>query len=62
MKNLSAILALAILLTVGLGCSDSGETTTTGGGNSTTTTKTKGEEPSGATVESIEGDYLLYTR
>jgi len=52
MKNLSAILALAVLLTVGLACSDSGETTTSGGGNSTTATKTG--EPSGATVESIE--------
>lgn len=29
MKNLSAILALAILLTVGLACSDSGKTTST---------------------------------
>ena len=51
MKNLSAILALAVLLTVGLACSDTTEPTTTGG-NSTTATKTG--EPSGATVESIE--------
>ncbi len=51
MKNLSAILALAILLTVGLACSDTNEPTTTGG-NPTKTTKTG--EPSGATVESIE--------
>lgn len=50
MKNLPAILALAILLTVGLACSDSGETTTTT--NSNTTTKT--DTASGAvTVESV---------
>jgi hypothetical protein len=45
MKHLSAILALAILLTVGLACSDSGETTT---GNSNTTTATKTEPANGA--------------
>jgi hypothetical protein len=42
MKHLSAILALTILLTVGLACSDSGETTATGD-NSTTQTKTEPE-------------------
>jgi hypothetical protein len=42
MKHLSAILALAILLTVGLACSDSGETTANGD-NSTTATKTESE-------------------
>ena len=51
MKNLSAILALAVLLTVGLACSDTTEPTTTG---SNSTTATKSGEPSGATVESIE--------
>ena len=51
MKNLSAILALAVLLTVGLACSDTTEPTTTGGNS---TTATKSGEPSGATVESIE--------
>ncbi len=50
MKNLSAILALAILLTVGLACSDSDETTTT---NSNTTTAAKTEPASGATVKSV---------
>lgn len=45
MKNLSAILALAILLTVGLACSDSGETTAT---SDNTTTVTKPESESGA--------------
>lgn len=43
MKNLSAILALAILLTVGLACSDSGETTATTGDNTTTVTKPESE-------------------
>ncbi len=51
MKNLSAILALAILLTIGLACSESGETTTTTNDNTTTTTKT--EQASGATVKSV---------
>ena len=50
MKHLSAILALAILLTVSLACSDSGETTTT---SSNTTTATKTETTGGATVESV---------
>lgn len=51
MKHSSAILALAILITVGLACSDSGETTTTT--NSNTTTATKTEPASGATVKSV---------
>ena len=50
MKHLSAILALAILLTVGLACSDSGETTAT---NDKTTTATKTEPANGATVKSV---------
>jgi len=49
MKHLSAILALAILLTVGLACSDSGETAAT----SDNTTATKTEPESGATVKSV---------
>lgn len=51
MKHLSAILALAILLTVGLACSDSGETTATGD-NSTTQTKTESESGAAA-VKSV---------
>lgn len=51
MKNLSAILALAILLTVGLACSDSGETTATTSDN--TTVVTKPESENGATVKSV---------
>ena len=53
MKHLPAILALAILLTVGLACSDSSETTTTTT-NSNTTTATKTATTSGSiTVESV---------
>jgi hypothetical protein len=47
MKHLPAIIALAILLTVGLACSDSGETAT----NTTSATKTDSE--SVATVKSV---------
>lgn len=53
MKHLPAILALAILLTVGLACSDGGEkTTTTNGGAATAATKSD-SAASGATVQSI---------
>lgn len=48
MKNISAILALAILLTVSLACSDSGETTTT-----KENTMTKTESATGATIKSV---------
>ncbi len=58
MKHLSAILALAILLTVGLACSDSGEktttTTTTNGGTATATTKSDSASGGAATVESVK--------
>lgn len=53
MKHLSAILALAILLTVSLACSDSGETTTSTTTNSNQATQTKTATASGATVESV---------
>jgi hypothetical protein len=43
MKHLSAILALAILLTVGLACSDSGETAATTSDNTTTVMKPESE-------------------
>lgn len=59
MKHLSAILAVAILLTVGLACSDGEKTTTTTNGganaanNTTTASKTDAASSSDATVESV---------
>ena len=49
MKNLSAILALIILLTIGLACSDSNDATTTTNGSA----PTKTELASTVTVKSI---------
>lgn len=57
MKHLSAILALAILLNVGLACSDSGEkmTPTTGApsNNSADTAKIKSDSSNGVTVDYV---------
>jgi hypothetical protein len=51
MKHLSAFLALALLLTVGLGCSDSGETSAAGGENKANNAKTT--ESAGITVDYV---------
>lgn len=55
MKHLPAILALAILLTVGLACSDSGEktTATTNGGATMTASNGSDTASSDAAVESV---------
>ena len=56
MKHLSAIIALAILLTVGLACSDSGVKTTptaTNSGSATTANNSSDAASSDAKVESV---------
>lgn len=55
MKHLAAILALAILLTIGLACSESGEKTTSADApsGSTNSTTTKSDSSNGVTVDYV---------
>ena len=56
MKHLSATLALAILLTVGLACSDSGETTSGASGNATTAPTTDSAIVESVTMTNASGE------